>query len=128
MSYKYSREDYLERKQRCNDGQGSDEDRRLVKMYERAADSPPPSGGSAQETAIYDALRAEEEVDEAEEVPYADMSAEDLKAELDRRKVLELEAGMAPDEAGKLFSKSGSKKDLIARLEADDKRYDEAGD
>lgn len=127
MSYKYSESDYLERKQRCNDGQGSDEDRRLVKMYEKAADSPSPSGGPAEETAIHDALRAEDD-GEIEEVPYGEMSAEDLKAELDRRKELELEAGMAPDEAAKLFSKSGSKKDLVARLEADDKRYDEAGD
>lgn len=57
-----------------------------------------------------------------EQDPYEEWTYEELKAELDVRKQEALNEGMPTDEAGKLFSKGGSQKDLVARLYADDER------
>ena len=52
---KFTKADYEERKARIDAGEGSDEDRRLVKQYEQQK----PSGGPASDTAAHDAAAEE---------------------------------------------------------------------
>jgi hypothetical protein len=97
----FTKADYDERKARIDAGQGSDEDRRLVKLYER----PKPSGGPVEDTAEYN-----RQADEAEaEVKYADATHADLKAQAKERGLLT----------------SGTKDELVARLkQADTEKQD----
>lgn len=53
---KFTKADYEERKARIDAGEGSDEDRRLVKMYEQEK----PSGGPVSDTAAHDAVTEDE--------------------------------------------------------------------
>jgi hypothetical protein len=102
----FTKADYDERKARIDAGQGSDEDRRLVKLYER----PKPSGGPVEDTAEYNrqADEAEAEVKYAE-VKYADATHADLKAQAKERGL----------------STSGTKDELVARLkQADTEKQD----
>lgn len=98
---------------------------KAVEQNEITTPQPTPTATGA--AALHAAQTAQEEQaasDDEEEAPYEEWSYDDLKAELDRRKQLELDGGMAQEEANKLFSKGGSQKDLVARLYADDERYD----
>lgn len=89
-------------------------------------ENPQPSPTRTGAAALAEAANASPGDDGGEEeLPYEEWSFEDLKVELDRRKQLELNGGMSTEEANKLFSKGGSQKDLVARLYADDERYEE---
>lgn len=95
----FTKKDYEDRKSRIDAGEGSDEDRRLVKLYE----STKPSGGPVADTAEYDARIADQEA----AARYDGKTQADLKAEAKER-------GLAT---------GGTKEDLVARLkQADDQK------
>jgi hypothetical protein len=89
-----TQQDYDERKTKTVAEEGSDEDLRLVKLYEREGFTPSPRGDEQD--------YLDEELEE--DAPYIEWSFEDLKSEAGRRKL----------------SKAGGREDVIARLEAND--------
>lgn len=105
-----TRADYEERQQRIDDGEGTDEDRRLVKHYEREQakqdDSPEPSW----------LLHDDPDGDPAN--GYGDLSKAQLQEELGKRK--------GPDGNAVQYPSTANKATLISLLEANDRQQREA--